>query len=162
MTDLLPYRPCVGVMLLNRSDQVFVGQRLDTTLEAWQMPQGGIDRDEDPKSAALRELEEETGIKSENVEVIAAAPSELFYDLPWDMIDKVWGGKWRGQRQHWFLCRFLGEDSDINLLASEPEFRSWRWSDPGDLVAMIVPFKKALYRDVIAAFQPHLSGNSAR
>ena len=160
MNVLLPYRPCVGIMLLNRDGRVFVGQRLDTTLEAWQMPQGGIDPDEDPKAAALRELEEETGIVSKKVEIIAEAPSELFYDLPPEMVGKVWNGKWRGQRQRWFLCRFLGDDDDIDLDASQPEFRTWRWSDPEDLVAMIVPFKKALYRDVIAAFQPHLTGKS--
>lgn len=158
MSDL-PYRPCAGVMLVNRAGQVFVGQRIDSTLEAWQMPQGGIDPGEDAHTAALRELGEETGVTPEHVQLIAEAPDELFYDLPEDMIGKVWKGRWRGQRQRWFLFRFLGEDSDVDIATEHQEFRAWRWSDPADLPAMIVPFKRALYEDVLAAFAPHLAAH---
>ena len=152
----LPYRPCAGVMLLNRDGQVFVGQRLDSTLEAWQMPQGGIDQGEAPLDAAIRELREETGVSADKVRLIAESPDELFYDLPDDMIGKIWKGKWRGQRQRWFLFAFEGTDTDIDIQTPEPEFRAWRWSDPADLPTMIVPFKKALYEQVLAGFAPHL------
>ncbi len=158
MTDKrdLPYRPCAGVMLLNADGLAFAGQRIDTTMEAWQMPQGGIDPGEDAGEAALRELGEEIGIGSEHVELIAEAPGEFFYDLPDDLIGKVWKGKWRGQRQKWFLYRFLGEDTDINLATPHPEFMSWRWVDPHELPALIVPFKQQLYEDVLATFSPYL------
>ncbi len=152
----LPYRPCAGVMLINRNGQVFVGQRIDSTLEAWQMPQGGIDEGEDAETAAIRELGEETGVQPDKVELIATAPDELFYDLPPDLIGKVWKGKWRGQRQRWFLYRFLGEDSDVDIATEHQEFRAWRWVDPAELPDIIVPFKKALYEDVLAAFEAHL------
>ncbi len=161
MTDL-PYRPCAGVMLVNRSGQVFVGQRIDSTLEAWQMPQGGIDPGEDAYTAAIRELGEETGVMPDKVALIAEAPGEFVYDLPEDMIGKVWKGKWRGQRQRWFLFRFLGEDSDVDIATAHREFRAWRWSDPADLPSMIVPFKRRLYEDVLAAFQPHLAADETR
>lgn len=159
MTDStsLPYRPCAGVMLINRDGQVLVGQRLDSTLEAWQMPQGGIDPGEEPLDAAVRELWEETGIAAELVELIAEAEEWLSYDLPEDLIGKIWKGKWRGQRQRWFLFRFLGEDADVNIATAEPEFRAWRWADPGDLPELIVPFKRELYRDVLAAFAKSLA-----
>lgn len=153
---LLPYRPCAGVMLLNTQGQVFVGQRLDSTLEAWQMPQGGIDDGEDPLTAAIRELGEETGITPDKVALIAEAPGEFYYDLPEDMIGKIWKGKWRGQRQRWFLFRFLGRDEDVDIATEHQEFRAWRWLEPRDLPATIVPFKKALYEQVLAAFAPHL------
>lgn len=152
----LPYRPCAGVMLLNREGQVFVGQRLDSTLEAWQMPQGGIDEDEAPLDAAIRELREETGVQADKVRLIAESPEELFYDLPDDMIGKIWKGKWRGQRQRWFLFAFDGTDADIDIQTPEPEFRAWRWAEPADLPSMIVPFKKALYEQVLAGFADHL------
>lgn len=152
----LPYRPCAGVMLLNRDGQVFVGQRLDSMLEAWQMPQGGIDDGEAPIDAAIRELREETGVEADKVRLIAEGPEELFYDLPDDMIGKIWKGKWRGQRQRWFLFGFEGTDDDIDIETPEPEFRAWRWADPADLPTMIVPFKKALYEQVLAGFAEHL------
>lgn len=150
--ESLPYRPAAGVMLLNNEGKVFVAQRLDSTLEAWQMPQGGLDEGEDAEAGALRELEEETGISSEKVEIVTRCPSDLFYDLPDDLIGKMWGGKWRGQRQAWFLMRFTGNDADVNLETAEPEFRAWKWAEPRELPAMIVPFKKKLYEDVLAAF----------
>jgi putative (di)nucleoside polyphosphate hydrolase len=158
MTDpsSLPYRPCAGVMLLNAQGKVFVGQRIDSTLEAWQMPQGGIDDGEDAEQAAIRELAEETGITPDKVELIATIDHELFYDLPEDMIGKVWKGKWRGQRQRWFLYRFLGEDGDVDIATRHQEFRAWRWADPAELPEVIVPFKKALYDEVLAGFASYL------
>jgi putative (di)nucleoside polyphosphate hydrolase len=152
----LPYRPCAGIMLLNRDGQVFVGQRLDNMVEAWQMPQGGIDPGEDARTAAIRELGEETGIAPDRVTLLAEAPDELFYDLPPEMVGKIWKGKYRGQRQRWFLFRFDGEDGDVRIDTAHPEFRAWRWADPADLPDLIVPFKRALYRDVLAAFADHL------
>lgn len=148
----LPYRPGAGVMLLNREGKVFVAQRLNSHLEAWQMPQGGLDQGEDAEAGALRELEEETGIRPDQVEVLARCPVELTYDLPDDLVGKMWKGKWRGQRQTWFLMRFTGKDEDIDINTAEPEFRAWRWSDPKDLPSMIVPFKTKLYEDVLEAF----------
>lgn len=150
------YRPAAGIMLVNREGKVWVGQRLDSKLEAWQMPQGGLDEGEDAEEGALRELEEETGIRRDLVEIVARCPRELTYDLPEDLVGVVWKEKWRGQRQTWFLARFLGTDEDVNLQTAHPEFRAWRWSDVDDLPAMIVPFKKKLYEDVIAAFRSHL------
>ena len=140
-------------MLLNRDGKVFVGQRLDSTLEAWQMPQGGLDEGEEPLDGALRELEEETGIAREHVEIIARAPQELTYELPEDLVGKLWKGRWRGQRQTWFLARFLGGDEHVNLATEHPEFRAWKWAETSELPAMIVPFKKRLYEDVLKAFQ---------
>ena len=154
MTDkaALPYRPAAGVMLLNREGKVWVGQRLDSTLEAWQMPQGGLDPGEDAQDGALRELEEETGITRSKVEILARCPVELLYDLPDDLVGKMWHGKWRGQRQTWFLMRFLGEDGDVDLATPEPEFRAWKWAEAAELPALIVPFKQRLYEDVLKAF----------
>ncbi|QNE31273.1 RNA pyrophosphohydrolase [Sphingomonas sp. NBWT7] len=159
MTDPtdLPYRPCVGIMLLNRDSDVFVGQRLDSTLEAWQMPQGGIDPGEEPLATAIRELGEETGIAPRHVELIAEAPGEFHYDLPPELIGKVWKGKYRGQVQRWFLFRFTGRDSDIDIETAHPEFRAWRWAAADDLPTIIVPFKRGLYQQVLAAFSSHLT-----
>ena len=154
--DTLPYRPCAGIMLINREGQAFVGQRLDATMEAWQMPQGGIDSGEDALTAATRELWEETGVAPDKVELVAEAPGEFTYDLPPELIGKVWKGKWRGQVQRWFLFRFLGEDSDVDIRTPHPEFRAWRWIKPAELPRVIVPFKRQLYEDVLAAFAGHL------
>ena len=157
MTDTtLPYRPCAGIMLVNRDGKVFVGQRLDNLVEAWQMPQGGIDPGEDAQDAALRELGEETGVTPDKVALVAVAPHELSYDLPDDLVGTIWQGKWRGQRQRWFLYRFLGEDRDVDIATDTPEFRAWRWADPAELPDLIVPFKKALYEEVLAVFAGHL------
>lgn len=152
----LPYRPCAGVMLLNRDGKVFVGQRIDNSLEAWQMPQGGIDEGEDAEAAAIREVGEETGIAPDLVEIVARSDEDLFYDLPLDLIGKVWKGRYRGQRQSWFLMRFLGEDTDIDIVTEHPEFRAWKWADPAELPTMIVPFKRALYEKVLELFSTHL------
>ena len=156
MNDALPYRPAAGVMLLNPDNKVFVAQRIDTTLEAWQMPQGGLDEGEEPQAGALRELEEETGIPPRLVEIVARADGELLYDLPEDLVGKLWGGRYRGQRQSWFLARFLGRDEDIDLDTPHPEFRAWRWAEPADLPHLIVPFKKTLDDSVLEAFADHL------
>lgn len=152
MANPLAYRPAVGVMLINPARQVWVGQRLDSTLEAWQMPQGGLDEGEAPLDGALRELEEETGIGRALVALLATAGRELTYDLPDELVGKLWKGKWRGQRQTWFLMRFDGADADVNLATPEPEFRAWKWAAPVELPGLIVPFKKKLYEDVLDAF----------
>jgi len=155
MNDL-PYRPAAGIMLLNRQSKVFVAQRLDSTLEAWQMPQGGLEPGEDAQAGALRELEEETGIASTHVEMIARSARELLYDLPDDLIGKLWRGRYRGQRQIWFLLRFLGTDADVNIATPHPEFRTWKWAEPSDLPDLIVPFKRTLYENVLREFGPFL------
>jgi putative (di)nucleoside polyphosphate hydrolase len=156
MTTDLPYRPAAGIMLLNSENKVWVGLRIDTKLEAWQMPQGGIDEGEDPQAAAFRELEEETGIPAHLAEIIATSPEPLLYDLPPEMVGKIWKGRYRGQRQNWYLMRFLGTDADVVIETRHPEFRAWKWADPAELPVMIVPFKKALYEAVLATFADHL------
>src|SRR3954469_8547696 len=135
MTDpaALPYRPAAGVMLLNRDGKVFVAQRLDSSLEAWQMPQGGLDPGETPHEGALREVEEETGIVPSLVEIVAQAKEELTYDLPDDLIGKIWKEKWRGQRQTWYLARLLGTDAGVRIDTPHPEFRAWKWAAPAEL-----------------------------
>lgn len=153
----LPYRPCVGVVLTNAAGLVFAGQRIDSTAEAWQMPQGGIDPGEAPVDAALRELREETGVPASAVEVLAEAPDWIAYDLPVELVGKLWKGRYRGQQQRWFLMRLDGGDALIDIATAEPEFRSWRWASPADLIEMIVPFKRATYRAVFNAFGDRLS-----
>jgi len=150
------YRRGVGVMLLNRECKVFVGARIDNTDEAWQMPQGGMDQDEKPWGTALRELEEETGIPPRLVERIAECPERLKYDLPPELQGKLWGGKWRGQDQDWFLARFLGTDADVNIHTEDPEFREWKWIEPQQLPDLIVPFKRDLYRQLLREFAEYL------
>lgn len=152
----LPYRPCVGVVLLNAAGEVFAGQRLDSSAEAWQMPQGGIDPGEAPIEAALRELREETGVPAEAVELVAEAPDWIAYDLPIELAPQVWKGRFRGQRQRWFLLRLTGDEALIDIATPHPEFGAWRWARPDELVAMIVPFKRATYRAVFDAFADHL------
>ncbi|MEM9854015.1 MAG: RNA pyrophosphohydrolase [Pseudomonadota bacterium] len=151
----LPYRENVGIMLVNGARDVFVGQRRDNPGPAWQMPQGGIDKGEAPRAAALRELEEETGIPAARVAILAEAPDWIAYDLPGELIPKLWGGKWRGQKQKWFLMEFLGEDAEIDIAAHDEEFSAWRWSPLGELAGNIVPFKRAVYEAVIASFADH-------
>lgn len=151
--NALPYRPCAGVMLVNYEGKVFVGQRLDSRVEAWQMPQGGIDEGEDPRTAAIREIHEETGIAEEHLQFLAQAKEEHFYDLPDELIGKIWKGRYRGQRQIWFLVRFTGTDGDIDIETEHQEFRAWKWADPDTLPDLIVPFKRKLYRDVLREFR---------
>lgn len=152
----LPYRRNVGVMVLNAAGHVWVGQRLDRDQDAWQMPQGGIDAGEEPASAALRELEEETGITRNLTRMIAETEGWLPYDLPHDLVPRIWKGRYRGQEQKWFLLRFTGTDDQINIETDHPEFSAWKWLPPADLPGAIVPFKRAVYEQVLAAFKDHL------
>jgi putative (di)nucleoside polyphosphate hydrolase len=150
------YRRGVGVMLLNARGQVWVGRRIDNTDEAWQMPQGGIDKGEKPWATALRELEEETGIPPRLVERVTDCPERLKYDLPEELRGKLWGGKWKGQEQDWFLARFTGDDSDVDIATSHPEFNDWKWIEPEQLPELIVPFKRDLYRRLLKEFADFL------
>jgi putative (di)nucleoside polyphosphate hydrolase len=145
----LPYRPGVGVLLINADGLVFVGQRLDSKLEAWQMPQGGIDEGEDAVTAALRELEEETGIPAHLVEIIAETPEWHYYDLPDEMVGTIWRGRYGGQRQKWYAMKFLGTDTDVAINTKHPEFKDWRWAAVDTLVDLAVPFKRDLYTDIL-------------
>ena len=147
----LPYRPCVGVMLLNREGLVFVGRRIDQTIEGWQMPQGGIDGTENPQQAALRELEEEIG--TAKAEVLREMKDWLAYDLPDHLLGVALHGRYRGQRQKWIAMRFTGEDSDINIRTEHPEFASWKWIALEGLPRLIVPFKRDTYERVIEEFR---------
>jgi putative (di)nucleoside polyphosphate hydrolase len=156
MSDL-PYRPCVGVTLINAQGLIWAGRRLDSTADAWQMPQGGIDDGEKPRAAALRELEEETGITADQVKFLAKTHRWLTYDLPPELLGKVWGGKYRGQRQKWFLYRFDGDDSSIDIAKDHPEFAAWRWIAADELLASIVPFKREVYAQVIQSFRAQLA-----
>jgi putative (di)nucleoside polyphosphate hydrolase len=156
MSDEKPYRRGVGVMLLNREGKLFVAARIDNQAEAWQMPQGGIDEGEEPWAAALRELEEETGIPPHLVERIATCPERLRYKLPPELVGVIWKEPWVGQEQDWFLCRFLGQDSDVDIATPHPEFREWKWVEPERLPELIVPFKRDLYRRLLEEFADYL------
>ena len=151
----LPYRPCVGIVLINRDGRAFIGRRIDgpehvDLQHAWQMPQGGIDAGEDPWPAALRELREETNIRS--VERLGEIAEWLRYDIPRELIGQAWKGKYRGQMQKWFALRFTGSDDDIDLDTDHPEFNAWKWVPAQDLPKLIVPFKRQLYLDILAEF----------
>ena len=152
----LPYRQNVGLMVLNEHGEVFVGQRRDNAVAAWQMPQGGIDKGEEAEAAALRELEEETGISPDLVDIIAVSAGWIPYDLPRELIMKLWKGRYRGQEQKWFLLRFKGTDADVNIQTEHPEFSEWRWLKSADLVDNIVPFKRDVYVKVIEEFKEYL------
>jgi putative (di)nucleoside polyphosphate hydrolase len=155
----LPYRPCVGIAVFNRAGQVFIGRRRDgpehvDAQHAWQMPQGGIDRGEDPWPAALRELYEETNIRS--VEKLGEIADWLSYDIPREIIGEAWGGKYRGQRQKWYALRFTGSDGEIDIArpagGHKPEFIEWRWEAIGKLPSLIIPFKRPVYQRVAQEF----------
>jgi putative (di)nucleoside polyphosphate hydrolase len=158
----LPYRPCVGIMVVNRAGLVWIGHRANVATDAegsgswWQMPQGGIDATEDARAAALRELAEETGMSS--VEVIGETRDWHTYDLPGHLVGIAWGGRYRGQRQKWFAVRFLGADDEIDIGREGPghhiEFDQWRWAPVDDVLALIVPFKRDVYASVLAELGP--------
>jgi putative (di)nucleoside polyphosphate hydrolase len=147
----LPYRPCVGIMLFNKDGKVFVGKRIDQSVEGWQMPQGGIDKGETPEQAAKRELQEEVG--TDKAEIMAEMEDWVTYDLPEHLIGVAFQGKYKGQRQKWFAMRFTGKDADIDLTAHDPEFSDFQWVSLAELPGLIVPFKRQTYKAVIAAFK---------
>ena len=155
MTEPLPYRPCAGVVLINADGLIFTGERIDTP-GAWQMPQGGIDDGEDPLTAALRELEEETGVPASAVTVLAETPGWIRYDLPDHLRGKLWKGRFAGQTQKWVLMRLDGSDDLIDIAQKHPEFQRWRWSSKAEVLRDIVPFKRDVYTQVIAAFDSDL------
>ena len=148
--DDLPYRPCVGIMLINADGLVFCGRRIDQTVEGWQMPQGGIDDGETPRQAALRELKEEVG--TDKAEILREMEGWLAYDLPQHLLGVALHGRYRGQRQKWIAMRFTGKDSDIDICTAEPEFAQWKWIAMEALPRLIVPFKRDTYATVISAF----------
>ena len=153
----LPYRKNVGIMLINAKGEAFVGQRLDSEVPAWQMPQGGIDKGEKARDAALRELEEETGVKQTSVTLVAETDDWVAYDLPHDIVPRIWKGRFRGQKQKWYLFRFHGSEDEINIVDVDfQEFSEWRWLPTSELIENIVPFKRAVYEQVLAEFAPHL------
>ena len=149
-----PYRPCVGIFLLNNNGLVFAGRRIDSRAEAWQMPQGGIDAGESPLQACMREMREEIGTNT--AELISQHDDWLYYDIPLPLADRLWQGRYKGQKQKWMALRFTGDDSDINIATEEPEFCEWKWLSPHDLVDLAVPFKRDVYQNVLAAFAPYL------
>lgn len=154
IAEQLPYRLGVGVMVLNREGLVFVAKRIDMVSEAWQMPQGGIDEGEDEWTTAQRELKEEIG--TDQVSLLAASADYYYYDLPQDLIPKVWGGKYRGQKQRWFVVRLEGDDSLINIQTDHPEFSEWKWTLVESLPQVIVPFKRENYTALVKEFR-HLA-----
>ncbi|BDU60317.1 RNA pyrophosphohydrolase [Candidatus Rickettsia kotlanii] len=147
----LPYRPGVGMMILNADNHIFVGKRIDTKISAWQMPQGGIVPGETPSIAAMREMLEEIG--SDKGYIIAESKFWYSYDVPSFLIPKLWNGNFRGQKQRWFLIRFTGNNEDININTSNPEFNQWRWASLDELLSIIIPFKRKLYQAVVKEFE---------
>ena len=156
MTAHLPYRACVGVVLQNRQGLIFTAERIDTP-GAWQLPQGGIDKGETHEQAALRELQEETGVSPELVKQVAITDGWITYDLPDHLVGKLWKGRYRGQKQKWVLLTFSGSDKDIEIVQPHQEFTRWRWSPPSEVLRDIVPFKREVYSRVLSEFQEHLT-----
>ena len=150
-----PYRPCVGIMLINQQGDIFGGQRLDNRAEAWQMPQGGIDEGEDVETACFREMREEIG--TNKADILRLHPDWLNYDIPRPLADNLWSGAYRGQTQKWVALRFTGEDTDINIQTEDPEFISWQWLSPDQLIQRAVPFKRDVYTNIMAEFKDLLT-----
>ena len=148
-----PYRPCGGILLINSNNQIFAGQRIDNHLEAWQMPQGGIDEGEDVETACFREMKEEIG--TDKASIIAIHPEWLNYDIPEILVDKLWDRKYRGQTQKWVALKFTGKDSDINIKTHIPEFSKWKWISPQQLASLAAPFKREVYENVLNVFKPY-------
>ena len=146
MLNKLPMRQGVGAIVLNQNNEVFVGKRKDNPIDKWQMPQGGIDKNESPYKAMRRELFEETSITS--IEVLKEIEKWLEYELPPNLLGKIWKGKFRGQKQKWFIVKFIGNDNEINLNTKHPEFIEWRWIDYRSLPNVIVDFKKKVYESL--------------
>lgn len=154
--DNRPYRPCVGIILVNPRGLVFVGDRIDTQGDHWQFPQGGIDKGETPQQAAWRELYEETGITKAKARLYHISTEWLTYDLPPDMSHKIWGGRYRGQQQKWTVFQFLGQDSDIDLCVHTQEFARWQWREFTQTPHHIVPFKQDLYTRIVTTMAPYV------
>tara|TARA_B100001121_G_C18266249_1_gene424038 strand:+ start:86 stop:553 length:468 start_codon:yes stop_codon:yes gene_type:complete len=147
MSNILPLRTGVGIIVLNKDNKVFVGKRKDNPIDKWQMPQGGVDKGEELVDAMRRELKEETSIK--NIEIIKEIDGWLDYELPKNLLGKIWKGRYRGQKQKWFIVKFLGEESEINITTKRPEFIEWKWVDKSQLPNIIVDFKKNVYERLV-------------
>ena len=150
------YRPNVGMMIINQKKEIFVGKRIDHPSNFWQMPQGGIDAQEIPSIAALREMEEEVGIKKNNVDLLTESKDWYYYSIPSDLAKTLWKGKYKGQRQKWFLYKFKGTDKDVNIHTEHPEFSDYKWVTKDFLVPNIVPFKKKIYEKLLLEFKGYL------
>jgi len=151
-----PYRPCVGIFLLNADNMLFAGRRIDNRAEAWQMPQGGIDHGETVMEACLREMGEEIGTRQ--AELLQEHDEWLHYDIPQPLADRLWHGRYRGQKQRWVALRYTGTDADINIETAEPEFCEWRWIAPRELVNLAVPFKRDVYQTLMDSFSGLIEG----
>jgi len=150
------YRSGVGIVIINRDKKIFVGKRIDNNSDAWQMPQGGIDASESEDDAMIRELKEETGIISDNIRLLSKSQGHYYYNLPYKLQKKFWGGKYLGQKQRWYLAEFLGDDSAINIATEDPEFSQWKWVSKQEILSKIVSFKLELYEEVIREFSQFL------
>ena len=147
----LPYRNGVGIFLLNKEKKLWIGKRIDDEKDFWQMPQGGVDVKESDSEAMMRELKEEIG--TNNIKVLDKSEEKLFYDLPKELISKVWSGRYKGQAQQWYACDFIGSDNEIDLNYHKPEFSEWKWVEPEKILDLVIPFKKNMYEKILRAFK---------